>query len=82
MGLRDASDEEIVHAAKKASAIVMTKDSDFLRLLERHGPPPQVLWLTCGNTSNENLMMILESTLTRALELISSGDSLVEISQG
>jgi predicted nuclease of predicted toxin-antitoxin system len=52
IGLRDAEDEQIYAAAKTAAVIVMSKDSDFVDLLNRYGPPPQVLWLTCGNTSN------------------------------
>ena len=51
IGLRDAEDEEIFTAARSATAVVMTKDSDFLNLLDGLGPPPQVLWVTCGNTS-------------------------------
>ena len=35
LGLRDAEDEEIFLEAKKASAVVITKDSDFLLLLDR-----------------------------------------------
>jgi predicted nuclease of predicted toxin-antitoxin system len=30
LGMRDAKDRDIYHAAKKAEAIVMTKGSDFL----------------------------------------------------
>lgn len=45
LGLRDASDIEIFFAAKKESAIVMTKDNDFLRLLDEHGAPPQIIWI-------------------------------------
>ena len=37
---------------RQGNVIVLTKDSDFVQLLERRGPPPQVVWLTCGNTSN------------------------------
>ncbi|MEH1826540.1 MAG: DUF5615 family PIN-like protein [Nostoc sp.] len=33
----------------------MTKDSDFAELVDRFGTPPQVIWLTCGNTSNDRL---------------------------
>jgi predicted nuclease of predicted toxin-antitoxin system len=51
LGYRDATDPVIFQAAREAGAVVMTKDSDFLRLLERYGPPPQVLWVTLGNTS-------------------------------
>ena len=52
LGLRDATDEAIFAAARKAGAIVLTKDADFVRLLATHGPPPRVVWLTFGNTSN------------------------------
>ena len=37
LGLRDAGDYEIFVAAGKSDAVVMTKDSDFLHLLEQHG---------------------------------------------
>lgn len=52
LGLRDASDPEIFEAARLKSAVVMTKDKDFVELVNRLGMPPQVIWLTCGNTSN------------------------------
>jgi predicted nuclease of predicted toxin-antitoxin system len=58
----------------------MTKDSDFDEIVERVGPPPSVIWLTCGNTSNAALRVLLKATLPRAVELINKGDSLVEIS--
>ena len=35
LGLRDASDPEIFRQARAAGAVVMTKDRDFIRLLER-----------------------------------------------
>jgi len=50
--LREATDAVIFQAARNARAVVVTKDADFVRLVEQHGPPPQVVWLTCGNTSN------------------------------
>ena len=59
----------------------MTKDNDFLVLLERHGPPPQVVWLTCGNTSNARLRQILQTAFPQALELLKQGEPLIEISQ-
>ena len=52
LGLRDAEDKEIFEAARQEKAVVMTKDSDFVLLLDKLGPPPQVIWVTCGNTSN------------------------------
>jgi hypothetical protein len=42
IGLRDAKDRDIFLAAQQANAVVMTKDSDFVALLEHYGPPPQI----------------------------------------
>lgn len=80
IGLRDATDREIFAQAKQANAIVMTKDSDFVQLLAAYGPPPQIIWLTCGNTSNAHLKQILTRSFTQALSLLATGEALVEIS--
>jgi predicted nuclease of predicted toxin-antitoxin system len=80
IGLRDAEDPEIFEAAKAQGVIFMTKDSDFVDLADRFGSPPQIIWLTCGNTSNAQLREILSATLPQALELLRSGETLVEIS--
>ena len=79
LGLREAKDYQIFQAARNANATVLTKDADFPQLLAQHGHPPKVLWLTCGNTSNENLRRILTPTLAAALKLLDSGESIVEI---
>ncbi|MBO1352116.1 MAG: hypothetical protein EBE86_034315 [Hormoscilla sp. GUM202] len=49
-------------------------------MVDRLGPPPQIIWLTSGNTSNYRLRSILSATLQEALELLRSGEALVEIS--
>jgi predicted nuclease of predicted toxin-antitoxin system len=79
LGLRDAEDPDIFSAAKRAEAVVITKDSDFIDLLDRHGPPPQVIWLRSGNTSNARLKQILSHALPSVLEMIRNGEALVEI---
>ena len=79
IGLRDAEDEEIFREAKKANAVVMTKDSDFISLLDKFGSPPKIIWLTCGNTSNANLRIILSKTLPDAIDLLNNGEEIVEI---
>lgn len=81
LGLRDALDPEIFLAARSAIAVVMTKDSDFSALIERHGAPPQVIWLRCGNTSNAYLKQLLDRTFPQALALLEGGEPLVEISE-
>lgn len=80
LGLREAEDLEIFEAAKAQNVVMMTKDSDFVDLIDRLGSPPQIIWLTCGNTSNARLREILTKTLPTALELLRAGEQLVEIS--
>jgi len=82
IGLRDADDNQIFQKAKAADCVVMTKDRDFLNLLDQYGPPPKVLWLTCGNTSNAALKELLIKTLSNALDLLDAGEQMVEISSG
>ncbi len=78
--LQNADDLEIFEFAKQKNAIIITKDDDFLILIEKFGSPPKIIWLTCGNTSKERLKNILHSYLFQALQLLNSSD-IVEISR-
>ena len=80
IGLRDADDEVIYRDAARAGVVMVTKDRDFIDLQHRIGPPPQIIWLTCGNTSEARLQEIFSKHLDAARRLIEAGDSLVEIS--
>ena len=79
LGLRGAKDFAIFTAARKADAVVLTKDADFVHLLAQHGPPPKVIWLRCGNTTKERLQQILNEALPSALKMLASGESMIEI---
>lgn len=80
LGLRDAEDAVVFTAARQAGAVLVTKDSDFIDLLTQHGAPPQVIWLTCGNTGNAALRVILAEGWPRIARLLAAGEPLVEIS--
>jgi predicted nuclease of predicted toxin-antitoxin system len=77
--LRDASDEEIFAAAKAAGVVVVTKDEDFPVMLRREGPPPQVVWLRCGNTSNFGLQRLLARAWPDLERMVQSGEPLIEL---
>ncbi|MCC7310588.1 MAG: DUF5615 family PIN-like protein [Sulfuritalea sp.] len=79
LGLRDAPDIGIFQAARKAQAVVISKDSDFVELVSRHGSPPQLLWVTCGNVSNERLQAVFGKTFPDAMESLASGQAIVEV---
>ena len=79
LGMREAADRVIFLAARDASVVVMTKDSDFVELQERLGPPPQLIWLRCGNTSNARLKQLLTHALPPVVAMLESGEAVVEI---
>jgi predicted nuclease of predicted toxin-antitoxin system len=78
LGLREATDRAIFVAAREAGAVVLTKESDFVTLLERYGAPPQILWVTAGNTTTEHLQALMGATWPR-VTLLAAGEPLVEI---
>ncbi len=79
LNLVRATDPEIFFAARNADAVVVTKDRDFVDLLRRHGVPPRVIWVTCGNTSNREMREVLGRTFVTADDLLTSGEAMVEI---
>ncbi|MCX6937835.1 MAG: DUF5615 family PIN-like protein [Verrucomicrobia bacterium] len=81
IGLRDAEDEVIFHAARLVGSVIITKDVDFIDLQERLGPPPSIIWLTCGNTSNDYLKVILAKHIHSIQALFEQGECLIEISK-
>lgn len=79
VGLARASDKAIFDAARAAASVFITKDRDFAELVTRLGPPPSIVLLSCGNTSNAYLRTMLRDQLVAALALARGGEPLVEI---
>jgi len=66
-------------AERRPGLVIVTKDDDFVQLIERRGPPPQVVWVTCGNISNAELRRIVSTAWPRSADLLRAGEPLVEI---
>jgi predicted nuclease of predicted toxin-antitoxin system len=81
LGLLQAEDPEIFEKARQEAAVVITKDNDFVQILERRGPPPVIVWVTCGNRSNPALKDLIVRSWPRAKELLAAGEILVEINR-
>ncbi|MDH5429517.1 MAG: DUF5615 family PIN-like protein [Nitrospirota bacterium] len=79
LGLRDANDLDVFYAARTADATIMSKDQDFVDLVLMHDAPPQIIWVTCGNTSNAFLRNLLQRVFPQILKLLESGEPLVEL---
>lgn len=80
VGLRDATDKEIFEKAGRSGVVIMSKDDDFVKLLDQFGPPPQIIWISCGNTSNARMREVLARHLPSVAKLLKKGNNLVEIS--
>jgi predicted nuclease of predicted toxin-antitoxin system len=79
LGLRDAEDEEIFARARESEVVLVSKDADFVELIERLGPPPRLLWVTCGNISNDPLCTLFAKLMPDALAMLEAGETIIEI---
>ena len=79
LALQRAADLQIFHAARAAGAVVMTKDADFAALVQQLGAPPQIVLVTCGNTSNAHLREVLATAWPTVRAMLERGEPLVEI---
>jgi hypothetical protein len=80
LNMLQATDEEIFYFARERNAVVMTKDDDFLKLLDRLGSPPKVVWITIGNTSTQSIKNIIVDKWPLITELLKDSD-LVELAE-
>jgi len=72
-------DETLFAKAKGVADVIITKDVDLVNIVKRIGPPPSILWLRIGNTSNAHLKRIFAERLPEALRMLGEGEPLVEI---
>lgn len=82
LSLERASDADIFQAARVTNAVVVTKDADFSALVTRHGPPPQVVLVTCGNTSNARLREVFAAGWSTVRGMLDRGEPIVELGEG
>jgi len=80
IGLRDANNREIYEAARSADAVIISKDSNFLDLIGKYGSPPRLIYLRCGNTTNQRLREILGVHLQNAMQQPSEGETVLRLS--
>jgi len=79
IGLAPSEDHEIRDYALANDFVVISKDDDFTAYaLEPHNL--NVIWVRTGNCKNKVLIDVLLANLPACIELISAGNSLVEIS--
>ena len=69
-GLLVADDIDIFKAAKQSNVILISKDRDMMKLIEKFGSPPKLIWLTCGNTSNKALKAVIANNFEAIIDTL------------
>jgi predicted nuclease of predicted toxin-antitoxin system len=74
-----AQDIDIWAYAKENDYIIVTKDNDFVDLLEVKGYPPKVVLVNTGNNSSKAILEILTSLKDSIQDLYENDFGLLEI---
>jgi predicted nuclease of predicted toxin-antitoxin system len=74
-----AEDIDIWNYALDNGYIIITKDNDFVDLLDLNGFPPKVVLLKTGNNSSQALMELLENIKPMIKDLEKNDYGLLEI---
>ena len=78
LGLRDADDLTIWRFACERSAIVVTKDEDFIGLATLR-PGARVLWVRTGNIATPMLLARFDAVIDGVVRHFDSGAQVVEL---
>lgn len=79
LGMTSASDRAVFEHARRVTAVVPTKDIDFVHLLECHGPPPRVVLLGMGNLRRVDLIALVLARWDSIHRCLERGEALVEV---
>jgi predicted nuclease of predicted toxin-antitoxin system len=78
LGLVAATDRKIWAEAVSRSAVLVTKDRDFVLLRTANSDGPTVLWIRTGNSSNRTLIAQLLQFLEQIQSAIERGETIIE----
>ena len=79
IGPGNATDSWLWRYALEHGSVLITKDEDFRDMVVLRGSPPPVIWVRVGNTRRQALLIWFEPLIGRIVELIESGNQLVEL---
>ena len=77
-----APDRAVWALASDRSAVIISKDTDFHDLSLLRGQPPQVLLISLGNCSNEDLLLHLSGAWADIEDALNRGARLVVLHSG
>ncbi|GHT81086.1 hypothetical protein FACS1894130_12780 [Spirochaetia bacterium] len=77
-----AQDVDIWDYAKENGFIIITKDNDFVDLLEVKGYPPKIVLVKTGNNSSRALVQLIINSKKSIQELYENNYGLLELING
>ena len=80
VGLGGAGDVEIWRYAKRANAVILTKDQDFVALA-RMDTSVGIVWLRSGNLPRRELLVQMERSFNDICDALASGENIVEVGE-
>jgi predicted nuclease of predicted toxin-antitoxin system len=79
VGLQAADDGPIWEFARKETAVIVSKDEDFVDRWLLSDRPVPLVWIRKGNCSNRALLAWLEPLWPDALKRLEQGEQLIEL---
>ncbi|MEI8043013.1 MAG: DUF5615 family PIN-like protein [Verrucomicrobiota bacterium] len=79
VGLQAADDDPIWEHARKQTAVIVSKDEDFVDRWLLSDRPVPLVWIRKGNCSNQALLAWLEPLWPDTLKRLEQGEHLIEL---
>lgn len=77
LGLNATPDLDVVEAARRLEAVVVSKDKDYLTLARNDGPP--LISLRIGNMSTREVIATCSRVWPQVVEALAKGERVVEV---
>jgi predicted nuclease of predicted toxin-antitoxin system len=82
LGMEAARDREIWERASAASAVLVSKDEDFVTMRALRAYGPAVVWVRIGNATRRALITRFAAALPAVLAALERGETIVQIPDG
>ena len=81
LGFKSMTDHAIYQQAKiHGNVILVSKDADFIEIVNRLGSPPKLINIKIGNCDNRKLWQFLQKHIDTALQMLLVADvNIIEI---
>lgn len=80
LALETATDRKISEHATAHSAIIITKDEDFVLLRTFQQSAPSIIWIRIGNTTKRELLTHFSRAWPAILSALERGETVIEVS--